>query len=273
MRLGSQTRLFLELATIIGLETLEAVLYAPLLFKGMSGGRDSDFDRRFGALRERGLVTAASGDANASGWTEKLSEQASEALSDGIDPRACWDSAWDGKWRVFAFDLIRATSGQRQALRLWLKRRRFGRLQGSVWVTPRHLGNWSQQIAELGVGPNAAVFVEGPILGDRSDTTIAARGWELTEVNDRYLAYSAFLDQGLPSQGNLVEWQRRESQLWNAAFELDPFLPRELWPKDFARSYLGPAAFDRRRTVYLSIGESLVPERSLAQPDGGKGAN
>lgn len=263
MRLSAKSRLFLDLALILGLETLEGILYLPTLYRHGAGGKESDFDKRLESLRQNGYLTPASPapDHDANAWIGALTSDALDKIADSIDPSAYWDAPWDGKWRLFAFDLIKARSGQRQALRNWLQHRRFGRLQGSLWVSPRPLENWADEIAQLGVGPQSAIAAACDFLGNATPESIVARAWNLSEINLRYQRYLDFLDASLPSAPqDFPAWRASESHLWTAAHSIDPHLPRDLWPTTFAKDYLGPAALVRRRQSYIDLAKALNPK-------------
>lgn len=45
---------------------------------------------------------------------------------------------WDGKWRVIIFDIKELRRGDRDRLRVQLRRLGFARLQQSVWIYPYH---------------------------------------------------------------------------------------------------------------------------------------
>ena len=54
----------------------------------------------------------------------------------GRDAAAQWKRRWDGRWRLVVFDVPEGRRGLRDKLRAQLRRRGFGYLQHSVWITP-----------------------------------------------------------------------------------------------------------------------------------------
>ncbi len=85
-----------------------------------------------------------------------------------------------------------------------------------------------------------------------------AKAWSFTEINRRYAEHLRFLENGIPGPGEKNDsWFEMESNLWAAAFELDPFLPNEILPKD----YLGIKSWKLRKK-YTGLGK----KHSLALP-------
>ena len=54
----------------------------------------------------------------------------------GRDPIERWSRKWDGRWRLVLFDVPTTQNTRRTQLRRYLRKRGFGYLQNSVWITP-----------------------------------------------------------------------------------------------------------------------------------------
>lgn len=257
MKLGPKSRDLLELLSILGLETMEAALHLPLLYKAGSSSSERSFHRRAQSLHDKGWIVWNDNSIDGK-WMAKLTEQGKAKLYSGIDPQRFWNESWNGKWRLLSFDLPQFATRERQALRVWLKAHRFGLLQGSVWIPPRELGSWTLELARLKVDPSSVVSMLGGFQGADSDAHYARRAWDLDNINLNYRRHVDFLStSGRPSLESFAAWFKQESTLWRAAFEADPFLPKPLWPKGFASKYLGPDAYQARTDAYRQLADAL----------------
>ena len=250
MRLGANSRLILELVTVLGVETLEAIFRLPQFYKTVGCNSEKNFWRRSQLLKSNGLLDEKS-DRTTGRWVASLTAAANEAIADGIEPEIEWEAPWDKQWRLFAFDLPQSEGTQRQALRLWLKQRRLGKLQGSLWITPKNLGDWTADLAKRRVDPTAVALFKGQFEGNTSTQSYIDSSWDFKRINERYQRYLNYLEsQNAKTMApkSFSESFHKEVDLWRAAFELDPFLPKELWPK----TYLGPKALDSRKKYYAT---------------------
>ncbi|MDQ8202379.1 hypothetical protein [Pelagicoccus sp. SDUM812003] len=247
MNIGPKARLLMDLAFALGIESADGLLHLPTLYQSRSGHTDSQFQQLLLKLEERDWLDCETNEEST--WVRGLSHSGSEKLCDGISPIEMWNARWDGKWRVFSFDIQGRSPATRFALRKWLQRRRFGKVQGSVWIAPRIVAGWDKELAKIDVGPASAIALEGSFLGATKPELLVQRAWKFGEINARYRDYLRFLEtQRLEAPEQFSEWYQTESQLWKAAFELDPFLPRDLWPQS---DYLGPQALKARGEAYL----------------------
>ena len=260
MRLGSKSRYLLELLAAMGLETIETAIGAPYFYKAVCCSSEKNLRRRAKTLSDKGWIVWD--DSRESGkWVAKITRAGRSAINDNIDPEKLWDAPWDGNWHILSFDLPQDRSRERQALRAWLKKLRFGRLQGSVWITPRDLGDWELQIAKLKVDPTAVIFIKGGFKGASNTKDYVKRAWNFELINNHYKSYLNFLSEGKPqivSADAFANWFREETALWRVALESDPLLPKELWPAGFAARYLGPKALKSRKTIYQNWKQELI---------------
>ncbi|NIP96595.1 MAG: hypothetical protein GWO24_25435, partial [Akkermansiaceae bacterium] len=84
-------------------------------------------------LRKRGLLEDAP---RKRGDLLRLTELGHHALAGGRHPDGAWNRDWDGKWRLLVFDLPQKAGRGRVQFWRWLRKNHFGRIQGSVWITP-----------------------------------------------------------------------------------------------------------------------------------------
>ncbi len=163
------------------------------------------------------------------------------------EPERHWDLAWDGKWRVFSFDL--PTSRRRDRSNLWraLRAAKFGLLQRSVWVWPHEVETILQDIIRARGIPECFCGFEVSRLFLCDDKELVATSWNFDEINRQHQSYLQHAVANTTSLNRAADLQqlahiaRIERDAYQHAFSFDPFLPRPLWPK----SYRGPAVEER----------------------------
>lgn len=178
----------------------------------------------------------------------------------GRDPEAQWSRAWDGKWRLILFDIPMDRHVQRGRLRRYLRDRRFGYLQGSVWVTPDPMRGEREALASGEINVESLLLLEArPCAGERDDQIVAG-AWDFEAINRRYARDLKLLDRRPEAMLNnaaaakaLQRWAAEERAAWQAAVEIDPLLPKRLLPKD----YLGCRAWQRRVESLRQAGKQL----------------
>ena len=248
MRLGPKSRNLLSILAALGAEALEAAFCLPRFYALAGYTSRKSFLEQVKLLEGREWVVWD--DNRSSGkWTLKVTQAGRGALRLVADPEALWNEPWDKQWRLLSFDLPRRAHPQRRALQLWIESMRFGRLQGSVFISPRSLGGWMEDLAKLKIDPGAVVFMLGRFGGANEDRRYVGTAWNFDRINESYKAYLSFLKAPIPAQPSaesLFEWFSRELALWDNSSRMDPFLPRELWPSGWWSSYLGPTAWEAR---------------------------
>jgi phenylacetic acid degradation operon negative regulatory protein len=178
----------------------------------------------------------------------------------GRDPQAHWGREWDGRWRLVLFDVPVAHNTCRVWLRRYLRRRGFGRLQRSVWITPDTLENEQRTLAGAKIKVESLILIEARPCAGESDAQIVARAWDYEGINRRYAKHLSILEQkprgSLKENGAarmLLRWGHEEYKAWLAAVSHDPLLPEKIQPS----SYLGQKAWSRRVEVLAKAGWPL----------------
>lgn len=245
--------MLLDAMLAIGIDTLGNCLCPPRGFYEVGGWSEyAHFRRQLGRMKDEGWIVWD--DSRESGkWVLKLTAIGKSAATDDIDPIAAWARKWDGEWRFIVFDLPANKRSLRRQLNLWLERRRFGHLQGSVRIVPRFEETWIAEIGSLKINPKAISFIEGRSFGRSSDSDLVKEAWNFKEINLRHRALIDFLKAKPPPKlesEDFAHWVQMETALWRAAFKVDPFLPEALLPKN----YQGKRAWENRCQAYAKIG-------------------
>lgn len=180
-----------------------------------------------------------------------------------MEPRSAWDRPWDGKWRVFSFDLPVKQSRQRKVLWRALRQQKLGLLQRSVWVWPREVRPILESIVEANGIPECFCGFEAGRLFLCSDEEVVSTAWDFESIDREHgfylrhpLANPKFMERAADLRV-LAQQAWEERRAYADAFARDPLLPRELWP----RSYRGAAVEARHREVCTGLARRM---RALA---------
>jgi len=167
------------------------------------------------------------------------------------DPSVEWGRHWDGKWRVFCFDLPAARRQVRVSLWRHLCAARFGFLQRSVWISPHDAEAPLREMVEAKGIPECFCGFEVSRLFLCETTEIVGTAWNWKRINSDQDAYlqqakarlqAVRISKGL---GPLARITAAEKDAYAEAFRRDPLLPRALWPA----AYRGPAV----RELHLKV--------------------
>lgn len=187
-------------------------------------------------------------------WVWGWSDEVELRMRGEEDPQKAWNERWDEHWRLFCFDLPARRAKTRQRLIRSLKRLGFGKLQGSVWISPRDYPELYRLVEQIEISPTElSVFLAESIYG-QSSGEIAQSAWRWDEIGSRYDIYLNQLEQmktELRGELSLVEAShiiRQEAQYWLAAVEGDPLLPKELETE----GYIGHEAW-RKREDFIKV--------------------
>lgn len=250
MRLTRKSKCVLEYLLLSGIEVLEFSAHPKgLIYRSAGWTSQRNADRHLATLSDKGLISARRDKANGR-WVASLTEKGKGILLGEIDPIECWGESWDGLWTLLSFDLSKNAFRERKQLDSWLRKRRFGHLQGSMWISHRKYQSWSEELEMRKVDPRAIIFQEVISVGKVTSEQYVSRAWPFDRINQYYRDYIEFVEirirESIEDPRILSE---RESELWRKAFQLDPFLPDSILP----RGYLGKQAWNRRQLFFSKL--------------------
>ncbi|NNC87171.1 MAG: hypothetical protein HKN82_01785 [Akkermansiaceae bacterium] len=200
-------------------------------------------------LEKRGLIESGEHKGN---WVPLLTDQGRAAFAGGRHPEAAWSRPWDGQWRLLTFDLPRSEAQARMNLYRWLRRNHFGRLQGSVWMSPDPVSGLEDVMRGYELDTSQVMVFEGTPAGRHDPRKLASTTWDFAAVDAAYGAYIAFAERTLrslqktaPMPSRFRDILRTDRQLWWEAVNGDPLLPKAAHPT----RYRGPAAWKVRNKL------------------------
>lgn len=152
-----------------------------------------------------------------------------------------WDRPWNGRWLLVAYSIPERRRADRDRLRDRLAWLGFGSLGNGLWISPHDV---EQEVAEvasaLGISHQVEVF-RADRLPERSDPAdLVTRCWDLASINARY---EAFISRWVPTHQRCRAETVSPRESYALRFRLiheyrefpllDPYLPRELQPRDW----------------------------------------
>ncbi|NNM29379.1 MAG: hypothetical protein HKO57_07655, partial [Akkermansiaceae bacterium] len=186
----------------------------------------------------------------------RLTELGSLTLAGGRDPAGRWRRAWDGQWRLLAFDIPAKTQAPRMKFWRWLRANHFGLLQKSVWIHPDPIPDVDGFAEAAGLPLSHMVLFSGELSGGMRPRAIADAAWKFDEIDAGYRAYLAFAERAgrqlrtkAPSEKLLREIVVEDRHAWQQAVRPDPLLPKALLPPD----YEGRAAWKARQKLHHAL--------------------
>ena len=182
----------------------------------------------------------------------RLTRQGWLHVMGGRNPVEAWNAKWDGKWRLVLFDVPMRNNRDRDHLRYYLRAKRFGYIQNSVWITPHPLEEQRQIFAQGDINVESLLLLEGRPCSGESDEQIVQGSWDFQEINRLYARHLKILDQHAElrldraqAEGPFLKWASLERKAWLRAVKKDPLLPKRLLPAD----YQGMEAWKRRTEI------------------------
>jgi phenylacetic acid degradation operon negative regulatory protein len=141
---------------------------------------------------------------------------------------------WDGFFMIVVFDVPEKRRHARNSLRSKLSQLGFGKLQESVWISPYHFEEDLQEFLEANGFAKYCYVLKVKSLFIKDIKELAKRIWRLEEINKRYLTIA----RRVKEVSERTSVQEESKEIWRLYWEtlsLDPFLPDELLPEDWAR--------------------------------------
>lgn len=230
----------------LGEELLDLVLMTVELLT--SGGRSFMWSRCFpstlaydGAcrrLRQAGLVVYRRGAGKAA--VLRLTTKGERATDDIFRPERWWQRRWPGIWYLMVYDIPETQRSYRNVLRQFLRRLRMGRLQGSVWITPRDIRpEYDDLVKAAGIESYAYLFEARTVLGLPTEQVVRS-AWPTDLLKQCQQWYCANAQRNWNtlrlkqlSQKSLWAFARETNWAYRAVMEPDPLLPKVLWPNGY----------------------------------------
>ncbi len=183
-----------------------------------------------------------------------------EALN-GIDPPASWARGWDGRWRIVAFDIPESAKALRTRLRRRLHEFRFGWLQNSVWISPDPVDAFRAKLNEKNTVPESLTFLAATTIGGESSAAMVSAAWDFHDLAKRHTAYLDILrlrpgrTRGFEAW---TQWLAAEQRAWRHIAAIDPFLPRELHPAEYAGQQVWEARLEAMHDFRTAAHKALA---------------
>jgi len=96
----------------------------------------------------------------------RLTAKGKRATDDIFCPERWWQRRWSGVWYLMVYDIPETQRSYRNVLRQFLRQLRIGRLQGSVWITPRDIRpEYNDLVKAAGIESYAYLFEARTVLG------------------------------------------------------------------------------------------------------------
>ena len=83
-------------------------------------------------------------------------------------------------------------------MRAWFKKRRFGHLQESLWLSHREHASWTEEIEAKNIDLRVLLFQVVTPIGRQTSREYVAKAWSFIEINRRYAEHLHFLEKGMP---------------------------------------------------------------------------
>jgi phenylacetic acid degradation operon negative regulatory protein len=169
-----------------------------------------------------------------------LTDTAYKTLPAYLHPQTQWNKRWNKWWYILMFDVPENQRSYRDTLRVFLKKRRFGCLQKSVWVTPRDVrADYDDLNRAAGVDSVAFLFESRTVLGF-GNQSVVKEAWDFKSINRLQEYYLLFAGENLNqlkqtpvTENGILQLIRMDNLAYAQAMSGDPLLPKELHPPDY----------------------------------------
>jgi phenylacetic acid degradation operon negative regulatory protein len=197
-------------------------------------------------------------DARSGKRLHRLTEAGRQAAIGTREPEAAWAAEWDGKWRLFLFDIPEKERTKRRQLTRALASTGCGCIQGSTWIAPCMPPAIEKLMADTDPQCSHMMMLLAESKGRDMDLKMVGAAWDFNAINQRYEEYLSVLS-GLKAfaksatREEFADWGVKEIAAWRKAIAADPLLPEELRPK----GYLGKKAVELRGKSQSQAAEIL----------------
>ena len=177
-------------------------------------------------VEERRLKTALS-NTRAKGWIDYhglLTELGKTKINSKIK-LARLGEKWSGAWLIVVFDIPEKQRRARNIFRLYLKAKKFGKFQESVWISPyqRYRSEVESMRNQYRLKPFVFTFLTKNV-GGLNPKQLAENVWRLSALNKKYHEY-------IQEYTNTKVHPLERIGLLLAIMREDPRLPKELLPQ------------------------------------------
>ncbi len=189
-------------------------------------------------LRKMGLIATQKKDGSLPAL--KLTPDAKKRLPPYLHPHEFWNKNWGKLWYILMFDVPEKNRSYRDTLRSFLKQRRFGCLQRSVWVTPWDVRADYDDLNRVASVDSVAFLFEARTVLGFGNQSVVRDAWGFNQINKVQYLYIAFANENLMrlnqeshSEGELIQLLRMDNLAYAQAMSIDPLLPEELHPENY----------------------------------------
>lgn len=189
----------------------------------------------------------------------RLTEKGRMAALAGRDPVREWRRPWDGRWRFFCFDMPADRGSDRSALWRALRERRFGCLQGSLWISPDPVEQVRREL-KGDRHPASLILLEGSPCAGETDAELVESAWDFDDIAQRWSAFDSCIatgargvERGEFNRSRFRDWAEQTRAAWRRVVDLDPFLPSSLLP----RGYSGQKIWRKKEKSFRRIVQVL----------------
>lgn len=197
-----------------------------------------------------------------SDWVFRVTKAGRKRVCGGRDPEERWHRKWDGWWRLLVFDLPVHEQRSRSTLIRWLRQNGFGYLQDSVWITPDPVTDLAKNLQSHRDDAESFTLLESRCAPGFENASLVKGAWPFSKLQEQYRAYEHFasttqkrLRKERLDPPQLFALLRAERSHWRAAFDLDPLLPKSLWPSEYG----APRAWESRMSLLKDITAHASP--------------
>ena len=210
-------------------------------------------------LRKQGLVA----------WREtesatprlKLTDAGRELMPAYFNPEKYWNRSWNKIWYLFVYDVPEANRAYRDVLRQFLRRKRMGCLQQSVWITPQDIRPDFNDLTQVAsVDAFAYLFESRTVLG-LPNRRVVTDAWNFDRLHQNQAHYCSVMETNLEllrkgkyPPDKIDELLRISLDAYHAAMAEDPLLPEKLHPQD----YLGKQVHVLNKQFFSEIDRQLI---------------
>ena len=209
-------------------------------------------------LFKQGLIAKRS--VNAASPELRLTETGKSFVPAYFHPEKCWNRTWNKIWYLLVYDVPETDRAYRDVLRRFLKTKRLGQLQQSVWITPEDIRPDFDDLCEAAnINSFAFLFESRTVLG-LSSRSVIETAWPMELLRDRQVHFCkvaaenlAQLQSGAHAPDDLSRLSRLTLSAYHSVMAGDPLLPSALLP----RRYAGRQAYAAFLALQEEVGRQL----------------